>query len=202
VLARPPWNHNLHYHRLLLDAVPAGAARVLDVGCGEGTLVRALRARAAHVVGIDRDAASLALARAASSDGIEYVEGDVRTHPFVPASFDAVVSVATLHHVDAAAGLRRMIELLRPGGVLAILGLARDASPVDYAISAAAVVASRAIRVVRRHWEHPSPKVWPPPETWASMRAIAARELPGHRWRRHLLWRYSIVWTKPAGPRV
>ena len=197
MLARARWNHNLHYHRLLLDAVPAGAARVLDVGCGEGTLARALRARAAHVVGIDLDAASLAHARAAGSDGIEYVHGDVRTVPFELASFDAVVSVATLHHMDATAGLRRMVALLRPGGVLAILGLARDAAPLDYALSAVAVVASRAHRLVRRHWEHPSPKVWPPPETWASMRAIAARELPGHRWRRHLLWRYSLVWTKP-----
>ena len=29
------------------------------------------------------------------------------------------------------------------------------------------------------------------------MRRIAAQELPGVRYRRHLLWRYSLVWTKP-----
>jgi hypothetical protein len=29
------WNHNLHYHRVILDAVPAGCRRSLDVGCGE-----------------------------------------------------------------------------------------------------------------------------------------------------------------------
>ena len=39
-----PWNHNIHYHRLILDAVPPGARRALDVGCGEGTLARQLRA--------------------------------------------------------------------------------------------------------------------------------------------------------------
>ncbi|WP_243730629.1 methionine biosynthesis protein MetW [Nesterenkonia salmonea] len=32
------WNHNIHYHRLILDAVPAGARCALDVGCGNGLL--------------------------------------------------------------------------------------------------------------------------------------------------------------------
>lgn len=197
--ARPPWNHNVHYHALLLDAVPRGARRVLDVGCGEGMLARALRGRAERVIGIDLDEPSLALARAAGGDGIEYVLGDVRSFPFEPASFDAVVSVATLHHMDAAAGLRRMAELLRPGGVLAVVGLARNASLLDHAHGLVGLVASWILRIAKGgYWQHPSPIVWPPPESWASMRAIASRELPGVRWRRHLLWRYSLVWTKPA----
>jgi ubiquinone/menaquinone biosynthesis C-methylase UbiE len=35
------WDHNAWYHRLLLRQVPARAERVLDVGCGAGTLARA-----------------------------------------------------------------------------------------------------------------------------------------------------------------
>ncbi|MGH3885786.1 MAG: hypothetical protein ACRDSZ_04310 [Pseudonocardiaceae bacterium] len=31
------WNHNLHYHSMILNAVADGSARALDVGCGEGT---------------------------------------------------------------------------------------------------------------------------------------------------------------------
>jgi ubiquinone/menaquinone biosynthesis C-methylase UbiE len=52
------WNHNLHYHRVILDAVPPGCRRSLDVGCGEGMLVRDLRSVVPHVTGIDRDAAA------------------------------------------------------------------------------------------------------------------------------------------------
>lgn len=55
----PRWNHNLHYLPTLLAAVPPGARRALDVGCGEGTLTRELRRRVAEVTGIDRDAVVL-----------------------------------------------------------------------------------------------------------------------------------------------
>ena len=35
--------------------------------------------------------------------------------------------------------------------------------------------------------------------TWAEVRAIAGRLLPGVRYRRHLLFRYSLLWSKPSG---
>jgi len=64
VSTRPArWNHNLHYHRVILAAVPDGARRSLDVGCGAGMLARDMRRVVAHVTGIDRDAASIDLAR-------------------------------------------------------------------------------------------------------------------------------------------
>lgn len=34
--------------------------------------------------------------------------------------------------------------------------------------------------------------------TWAQARATARRLLPGVRYRRRLLWRYSLIWDKPA----
>ncbi len=44
--------------------------------------------------------------------------GDFLTTAFEPASFDVVTAVASLHHMDAAAALTRMRDLVRPGGVL------------------------------------------------------------------------------------
>ncbi|MEZ0075689.1 hypothetical protein [Planotetraspora sp. GP83] len=32
------WNHNVRYHRVVLDAVPYGCDTALDVGCGDGLL--------------------------------------------------------------------------------------------------------------------------------------------------------------------
>jgi len=58
-----PWNHNIHYHPVIPDAIPARAQRALDVGCGEGTLARELRAVVPQVTAIDADPASIDLAR-------------------------------------------------------------------------------------------------------------------------------------------
>ncbi|MEV7803208.1 class I SAM-dependent methyltransferase [Microbispora sp. NPDC088329] len=190
------WNTNIHYHPRILGAVPDGARRALDVGCGEGMLARQLRKSVPHVTGIDLHAPSVEQARGYGDD-VDYVLGDFLTHPFEPASFDVVASVATLHHMDAATGLARMRDLLRPGGVLAVVGLARSTIPRDLPRELAGVVAFAVHRAVKGHWEHPSPIVWPPPVTYPQMRALAAEILPGSRYRRHLLWRYSVVWRKP-----
>lgn len=198
---RVRWNHNLHYHPLVLAAVPADARRVLDVGCGEGWLTRELCGPARHVVGIDRDAPSLARARAGAvrTDGLDFVLGDFLVHPFEPGSFDAVVSIAALHHVEAASGLARLRALLRPGGTLVLVGLARSSTLADHALDAAGVLTSCVLRLWRRHVEVAAPTLWPPPESYASQRAIAGRELPGARMQRLLLFRYLLVWTKPEG---
>lgn len=191
------WNHNIHYHPILLDAVPINANIVLDVGCGEGTLARALRSKAKRVVGIDLDEASITIARNTPIEGIEYIIGDFLSYSLPPESFDAVLSVATLHHMNAVAGLRRMRDLVRPGGIIGIIGLARDESLIDHAISATGLAAHRLYLATRQYWEHPSPKAWPPPESWSSMRRIAAQQLPGVRYQRHILWRYSMIWVRP-----
>jgi len=192
------WNHNIHYYPLVLAAVPPGCQRVLEVGCGEGMLARQLACRVPRVVGIDQDTASIELARRQGPDGqVEFVCGDFLTHPFPLASFGLIACVAALHHMDAAAALTRMGQLLVPGGILVIVGLARSRPP-DLPWEAAAVIANLGHRATKGYWQHPSPIVWPPPHTYRQIRALAGEALPGVRFRRHLLWRYSLVWAKPA----
>jgi SAM-dependent methyltransferase len=195
------WNHNLHYHPLVLAAAPPRCARALDVGCGEGVLARELRSVSERVVGIDLDAPSIESARAQGGEGVEYVRGDFLAHPFEPASFDLVASVAALHHMDAETALTRMADLLRPGGTLVVVGLARSGRPGDFALDVAGAVATRVHTHVlgKRYWEHDAPKLWPPPLSYAEVRRTAARLLPGVEYRRHVLWRYSLVWRRPGG---
>jgi SAM-dependent methyltransferase len=192
---REPWNHNIHYHPPILQAVPPGAERALDIGCGEGMLARKLRRVVPHVTGIDLDTPSLELARA-HGDDIEYVHGDFLDAPLEPASYDVIGCIATLHHVDAGTGLLRMRELLRPGGVLVVVGVARPNLPRDLPRELAGVTANWAHRAVKGYWQHPSPVVWPPAVTYPEMQALAAELLPGATYRRHLLFRYSITWRK------
>lgn len=206
-----PWNHNVHYHRLILAAVPAGCERALDIGCGTGALTRRLRRVVPQVVGMDRDERSIELAGAhPGAAGIGYVLADFLAAPFDPGSLDLVTSVAALHHMDAGAALARMADLLRPGGNLAVVGLARGSSPADLCLVVPAVIGTRlrllaSARGQRDAAGQPAavyqpPVVWPPPVSYRDMRRLAARILPGVRYARHLYWRYSLVWTKPGDP--
>jgi SAM-dependent methyltransferase len=181
----------------VLAAIPKAAASALDVGCGEGLLTRELRRRVRHVVGIDRHEPSLAVARSQPQTDVTYVLGDFMNHPFEPETFDLVSSVASLHHMDVGPALERMSSLLRPGGRLAVVGLARHrASDLPYGL--AGHVVDRYLKLARTEWEDSAPRVWPPPMTYRETRRVAGSVLPGATYRRHVLWRYSLVWAKPA----
>jgi SAM-dependent methyltransferase len=161
-------------------------------------LARQLADRVPEVVGIDQDAASVAAARRQGPGGrVGFVRGDFLAHPFPPASFSLISCVAALHHMDAAAALARMSQLLAPGGALVVVGLARSRL-TDLPLDGVAVIANLGHRVAKGYWRQPSPIVWPPPHSYREIGVLAGEMLPGVRYRRHLLWRYSLVWVKPA----
>ena len=180
--------------------MPPGCRRALDVGCGEGHLARALADRVPAVVGLDRDPPTLDRARRAGGPGgLSYVLGDLLDAPFPPGSFDLVASIATLHHGDTGAGLRRLRDLLRPGGRLVVVGLARSRSLADVPYDLAGLAVSRIYRRTRAHEPVTAPTVWPPPLSYGQARRAARAALPGVRYGRHLFFRYSLTWDDPGG---
>jgi SAM-dependent methyltransferase len=190
------------YESLVFDVIPAGCKRAFDAGCGNGELTRGLRDRGIpQVIGLDRDEPCVKRCRAHPEVGnIRYVLGDLLTCDLEPASFDLVAAVASLHHLDARSGLVRLRSLVAPRGVLVVIGLARPDLPKDLPREVVAQIVGR----VRRRAGQPdgvpqAPILWPPPERYSTMRRLANELLPGVRWRRHLLWRYSLVWTNAAG---
>jgi len=191
------WNHNIQYHRLVLRSVPPGCRRALDVGCGQGFLARQLAHRCQEVVAIDnnRDVLSRAKAESGPEPRIAFVEGDVMTHQFPDGSFDFIAAVATLHHLPLRPALARFRSLLRPGGVLTVIGLYRGETFSDLAVAATAFPVSWILRCLRGYADVGAP-VQNPAETLREVR-VACDELPGAAIRRHLLFRYSLVWHKP-----
>jgi SAM-dependent methyltransferase len=193
------WNHNVHYQRLVLDAAGGRCDEALDVGCGEGLLVRRLAGRARRVTGIDRSAEMIERARERRANGNTiFIEADFLRHPLPEAAYDLVCSVTVVHHMDFEAAVTKMARLVRPGGTLVIVGLARNGTPLDWVISAAGVPATRIL--ARRHGKSDPPGVpiAEPEMSWGQVRRQALRLLPGATYRRRLLWRYSIVWQRPT----
>jgi SAM-dependent methyltransferase len=95
----------------LLDPQPG--ERILDVGCGEGTLTRKIIERGATVLGIDSSPEMVAGARA---NGIDALLLDAADMQFF-AEFDAAFSNATLHWVlQKEQAARAIFRALKPGG--------------------------------------------------------------------------------------
>src|SRR5215470_12032801 len=159
------WNANIHYDARLAACVPAAAAAVLDAGCGDGFLAARLARRVPLMTAIDIDAAVLGRARARFPDApVTWCHGDILTHPLEAGSFDAVLSNATLHHLpDARAALRRMGQLVRPGGTLAIVGFTRTGWR-DWPWAVTALLVLAAANRLHGKWEHTAPQAWPPRE--------------------------------------
>ncbi len=98
------------------------SSRVLDVGCGTGSLALRLAPDAAEVHGLDVSGEMLRIARSkAQSQGVPNVtfhQGTLETAPFDAGSLDVVCAYSLLHLVeDRPAALDTIHRLLRPGGV-------------------------------------------------------------------------------------
>ncbi len=199
------FDRNAHYHDVLLRALPRHFDRALDVGCGTGAFARLLAARAHHVDAIDLSPAMIAAARERSTahGNITFEVADVLAHPLARGRYDAIASIATLHHVPLEVVLPRLAEAVAPGGTLVVLDLLDAGSLPDLPRNAIAWLYARALSLshgartpaaVHQAWmEHGARESYGSRrETFARYRAL----LPGVRLERHLLWRFSAVWVK------
>lgn len=121
---------------LLLDALPARVHRFLDLGCGDGRLLRLVRSRhpEAYGLGVDSSEPMLSRAEAWSADQRRI---ELRAHDLsmpltevntiaVGVPFDAVVSGLAIHHLADERKqtlFAEVRELLSPGGVFVNLDL-------------------------------------------------------------------------------
>ena len=118
----------------VLDLVLAGRAPgdALDVGCGTGFLTFELIGRGHRVTGVDFAPAMIAEARRKAGERgvkVRFEEADAEHLPFVPASFDLVISrhlLWTLPHPEAA--IDEWMRVLRSGGCLVVVDGQFDAT--------------------------------------------------------------------------
>jgi trans-aconitate methyltransferase len=193
------FNHNDFYHPFLLRKVPVGCHRALDVGCGTGTFARLLARHAAEVDAIDRSAEMIAAAEPAAN--VSFRHADLHDLELPAGHYDFVSCIAAIHHMPFADTVMRLREALAPRGVLAILGLNRP-TMADLLLSVAAFAPNSARMALNRARRVPAgvpTPVMDPRLTLAEIRAQARDLLPGAQLRRHLYWRYSLVYRKPTG---
>ncbi|WP_063045516.1 class I SAM-dependent methyltransferase [Nocardia pseudovaccinii] len=206
------WSHNAYYQRFLIRQLPTPCTRVLDVGCGAGAFAGELARRAEHVDAIDRSAVMIDAAQQAVPENVRCILGDVLEQPLPDRTYDAIVSISTLHHMPLEEVLPVLARALRPGGVIAAVALPRPDLVRELPVELVAAIGQRVLGMVFRilrargqgSWyaveqtHDVMPVVLDPPLTTRQVRARVAAVLPGARVRRLVFWRYSLVWRKPA----
>lgn len=110
----------------LLPALRSGM-RLLDVGCGPGTITVNLARllEPGRVVGVDTSADVIEVARSAAGESglgnLTFEIGDAYALPFADSSFDVVHAHQVLQHLtDPVAALRELRRVARPGGLVAV----------------------------------------------------------------------------------
>ena len=116
----------------LLTLIPEGPpGHALDIGTGTGRVLELLAPRVRQALGVDASKAMLALARArlAQSPGLAHCavrQADMYRLPLTSASFDIAVLQMVLHYAEDPAGaIAEAARVLRPGGRLIVIDLAR-----------------------------------------------------------------------------
>lgn len=112
---------------------PAGS-RLLDAGCGPGLVASAFLEAGFRVVGVDLSPEMIERARkrcAPAGDSAQFLVGSIRDATVEAlAPFDGAYSRYVLHHVlDPLDFLKRQVELVRPGGIVALCDHLTDPNP-------------------------------------------------------------------------
>ena len=195
------WNHNSHFHNYLLRQCPGNIRRALDIGCGLGIFAQKLAERSEMVDAIDAD--SLILKEAVNRNAVSnvnYFHADFLEADLPEAAYEVISAIASLHHMDLAAALTKMKTLLCPSGKLIILGLYREETITDYVYSAISVPLNFIYLSWRQLSKQQAEMIAPTRSADLSLNQIKAQAnviLPGFCLRRHLFWRYSLIWRKP-----
>src|SRR5690348_11518556 len=91
--SRMPFDHNDHYHRLLLRKLPKQGRTALDVGCGTGRFARRLAARGCAVDAVDPAAEVLGAARRIGG-GPRFRRTDVASAGLPKGHYDVITCLA------------------------------------------------------------------------------------------------------------
>ena len=139
--------HDRFLHKALVEltvATPLG--NLLDIGCGEGRLLKLLASRAHRVIGVDVDPDARRLARAAlllaGVPNCSLRQGDMYSLPFLDGEFDTIILDDVLAEAERpVAAVEEARRLLKQGGRLLFLastnGAGVDRLKQDFASQAA-----------------------------------------------------------------
>lgn len=205
-LEQNKWNHSNNYYNFLLRKIGKRRGDSLEIGCGSGEFCKLLALKSNWVTGIDLSSKMIGKAKKnISVANISFINADITDCDYKKDSFDCIVSIATMHHLPYKAVLENAKGWLKSSGTILILDLYQSNTPVDYLYSLIASPFNVLIWLIKNKRIRQTPEeteYWKEHSkhdkfmTIKEIKSIAIKILPGAKVKRHLFWRYSLVWHK------
>ncbi len=193
------WNHNSAYYPWVQKKA-SGCRTILDVGCGDGSLALFLNDGTKKIVGIDTDNHCIERASSANdSSNIQFCCCGFKDYT-PEMRFNAIVFVASIHHMDMTKALQKARSLLSPSGKILIVGLASPSSITDWVLEATRVIPSKVVSALHRMQSSEElnlPTTYDYPKM-KEIRSIVKKELPGATIHYALHYRYLLEWSIPS----
>lgn len=138
---RPTYPESFYQQILAYHGATSSRASLLDLGCGPGTVTRALAPHFTTATGIDPSPGMLAVARQltpeAQHPNVAYRQGTVEdlssSSLVAPGSVDVVVAATAAHWFDFDRAWAQLARVVRPGGTLAFWGYGENTVAGEHA---------------------------------------------------------------------
>ncbi|MFW5983398.1 MAG: class I SAM-dependent methyltransferase, partial [bacterium] len=194
----PEWNHNTHYHKLMLKHLPEKHVSALDIGSGFGLFSFRLSSTFKDVVSLEPDQKSINYSKLKykCQDNITFIGNSFLENNFEDRKFDFISAIASIHHMDFEAALEKMKKLLKPGGKMAILGLYKESSVLDYFFSLTAVLPNYIMNSLSTKKKESAYEMITtlPKITIKEIKQASDSILKKYHFKRLLFWRYLLVY--------
>ncbi len=190
------WNHNYAYNHWVSQKVE-NRISILDVGCGDGTLAQYLRTDENNILGIDVSHSAIQKANENNTySNVSFFQTSFEDFQPNNEKYDAIVFVASIHHMDMVNAIDKAKKLLAENGVLVIVGLAKPSSLSDWILELMRIIPSRIVSSIKNNTtsEEFNIDVSYDFPTMNEVRQIINEQLCGYTLRFGLHYRYLLTW--------
>ena len=201
------WDHNRQYQKYLLSKINTTQGVALDIGCGTGEFTKKLSSLFSKVIGIDVSPKMIDEAKKRNNpSNVDFINVDVETYlKTTEEKYDLIISIATFHHLEYASVLNHIYDKLQSNGMLVILDLYKIDTLYEYFLSFIAKILNPFAYLIHRGTlsaTREEKKLWRPHlqydkyTTLKEIRQIGNSVLGNVEIKRHLFWRYSLIYRK------
>lgn len=124
---RAPLGLDIALGNMCLNSKPLKEQRLLDIGCGTGTFLAAVKDKLGAVEGVEYNDGMIGQAQKRLGDSVKLVQGSADSLPYGDASFDVCTMNQVLHHFPrddnyafCLRSFQEVYRVLKPGGVFVL----------------------------------------------------------------------------------